>query len=125
MSKISANFAREEFACPCGCGFSTVDIELIPIAEAIRSFTGSYSPSSACRCVIYNEIIQKKYVKNYIAFSSKSIHMEGRAIDVKYHDPYKLYLFLVDLYLNTYGIGVYSWGVHIDTRLEKARWDRR
>jgi len=125
MSKISPNFWRKEFACKCGCGYDTIDIELIPIAEAIRSKIGSFSPSSACRCVKYNEKIQKKYTKNYIAFSSKSKHLIGRAIDVKTEKPEELFAFLDNLFPNTYGIGIYSWGIHIDTRSEKARWDRR
>lgn len=124
MSKLSANFSREEFACPCGCGFATVDVGLIPIVEEIRAVIGPFSPSSACRCREYNETIQKKYVKNYVALSSKSKHMEGIAIDVKTQQPKKLYTFLDNLFPNTYGIGVYSWGIHIDTRTVKARWDR-
>lgn len=125
MSKLSANFSREEFACKDNCGFDTVDVELIPIAETIRSLIGSFSPSSACRCIKHNEKIQKKYIKNYIEFSSKSKHLEGRAIDVTTDRAQELYNFLTELYPNTYGIGIYSWGIHIDTRQEKKRWDNR
>jgi len=99
MSKLSPHMYREEFACKCGCGFDTVDTELLNVAETIREFIGSYSPSSACRCVSYNEKIQKKVNPDYKPFTSTSKHLIGRAIDVKFHDPYKLYQFLDNIYI--------------------------
>lgn len=125
MSKLSPHMYRYEFACKCGCGFDTVDAQLLSVSEAIREFIGPYSPSSACRCVSHNEKVQKEANKNYVSFSSKSKHLIGRAIDVNFSEPYKLYQFLDNLYPNTFGLGVYSWGIHIDTREEKRRWDRR
>ena len=122
MNKLSPNFSREEFACGCGCGFNTVDIELIELAEVIREHIGAYSPSDACRCKEHNEIVQRKYNKNYAPYTSKSQHLIGRAMDVKTKDPQKLYTILDALYPHTYGLGVYSWGIHIDTRDYKARW---
>lgn len=119
MSKISPNFFRKEFACKCGCGFDTVDNELLIVAEIIRDRIGPYSPSSACRCWKYHKKIYKK-LKKKVTKDSK--HLIARAIDVKYKKPSQLYDYLNRIFPNTYGIGLYSWGIHVDTREKKARW---
>ena len=82
MAKLSPHMYRKEFACKCGCGFDTVDAELLLVAEVIRNKIGAYSPSSACRCRTHNEVVQKEANPFYEPFSSKSKHLIGRAIDV-------------------------------------------
>jgi len=113
MSKISPHFSREEFACKCGCGFDTVDAELLNVAETVREHIGAYTPSSACRCKNHNKAV---------GGSDKSQHLIGRAIDIPYNNPRELYNYLNELYPNTFGIGLYNTFVHIDTRNKKARW---
>jgi len=113
MSKLSPNFSREEFACKCGCGFDTVDTELINVAETVRARIGAYTPNSACRCKKHNKI-----VGGY----NNSQHLIGRAIDIPTKNPRDLYTYLDELYHNTFGIGLYNTFVHIDTRIKKARW---
>lgn len=116
MSKISNNFKRSEFACKCGCGFDTVDVELVTVLEAVRSFFGEpVKINSGCRCVEHN----KKE-----GGSPKSQHLYGKAADIVVENvmPIKVYTYLVHKYANTYGIGLYPNRVHVDVREQKARW---
>jgi hypothetical protein len=51
MPKISKHFTRAEVACKCGCGFDSMDIETLKIADEARDFANEgITPSSACRC---------------------------------------------------------------------------
>lgn len=58
--------------------------------------------------------------------SPKSQHMKGAAADIR-----KVAGLTVDEMavlaeqVGFDGIGIYSWGIHVDTRGEKARWDYR
>jgi uncharacterized protein YcbK (DUF882 family) len=57
--------------------------------------------------------------------STNSQHMYALAAD--FHvvgvAPKTVYDYLNKKYPNKYGIGLYSWGVHVDTRKEKSRWN--
>lgn len=126
MGDASKHFSYSELSCPCGCSLS-IDNSVLPIAEMIRSFLGGKPivPSSACRCVEYNENVQREANRQYRPYSSKSKHMEGIATDWKTDRAKELYDYLDRAFPETFGIGLYSWGVHIDTRPDKARWSRR
>lgn len=116
MDKLSENFRRSEFACKCGCGFSTADKELVEVLEVVRKrFNNPIKINSACRCSAYNELIGGSY---------GSKHKQGIAADivVKGVKPEEVYSFL-DLYQpNKYGVGKYLTFTHIDVRQKKARW---
>jgi len=109
--------SREDFKCSCGCGFDTIDFELRDIYYSILYELGT-SPfiHSACRCKEHNADV---------GGAEKSQHLLGRAMDIDIEDisPKELYAFLNKKYPDKYGIGLYNWGVHIDTRDYKARWD--
>jgi hypothetical protein len=137
MGDLSLNFSHSEFACKCGCGLDNIDPRQAVIAELIRHHEGDKPmiPNSGCRCLNHNERIQMDVNENYIPFSSKSKHLpftedgdingltgETTATDYPSSNPRKLYDFLDNLFPDTYGIGLYSWGVHIDPRPIKARW---
>jgi len=113
VSKLSQHFSRSEFACKCGCGFNTVDCELLTLAEVARDFIGAFTPNSACRCPAHNSAV---------GGGKNSQHLIGRAMDVPTDDPKALHHHLDKLYPDTLGLGLYSWGVHVDSRLEKVRW---
>jgi len=111
------NFPRYEFACKCGCGFDTVDIELQPLCEDVRSFEGApVTVASGCRCPKHNRLVGGAY---------RSQHVLARAADLYVEYPKKTYDYLCEKYPNKYGFGLYDWGIHVDTRSNKARWDRR
>lgn len=117
MGDLSKDFSRHEFACKCGCGFDTVDAELLNVLQDIRDHFGRpIIISSACRCDKHN----KK-----VGGSDDSQHKLGRAADinVKRMPPESVQRYLEGKYTGAYGIGRYSTFTHIDTRSNgPARW---
>ena len=116
MGDLSENFSRSEFACGCGCGFDTVDVELIPILEDVRErFSLPIRISSAARCVIHNASVGGK---------KSSQHKLGRAADIVIEgvDAGDVYDYLNETYPDDYGMGKYQTFTHIDTRGKRARW---
>ena len=115
--QISQNFTRSEFACKCGCGFDTVDHELIQLLEKVRAhFNQPVRINSGCRCATHN---------TNIGGSKNSQHLYGRAADitVDHNRAADVYAYLETL--NPAGLGLYSNWVHVDTRSNaNARWDK-
>jgi uncharacterized protein YcbK (DUF882 family) len=113
---ISRHFKRSEFACKCGCGFDTVDAELLEALEDMRAwFNSPVTINSACRCPEHN-------AKE--GGSRLSQHLFARAADVVVRDanPEMVWLYLIEKYPEHYGIGRYDTFTHIDTRNKRARW---
>ena len=80
MGDLSENFDLDEFECKCGCGFDTVDQELVDILEEIRShFKTMYGGrvrvkvNSGCRCPDHNLSV---------GGSQSSQHLLGTAADI-------------------------------------------
>ena len=118
MGDISQNFSRSEFACQCGCGFDTVDTQLIKLLEKIREhFKKPIQINSGCRCAKHNIAVGST--------SSKSQHLFGRAADIFIMavPPEEIAKFMDSKWPNRFGVGVYSSWVHIDSRTNgPARW---
>lgn len=113
------NFRREEFTCECGCGFDTIDYELLEVLEDVRQHFGNpIIINSGCRCVSRNHAV---------GGSPHSQHVIGRAADivVKGIEADSVADYLENKYQNKFGIGRYNGRTHIDTRSGKARWDNR
>lgn len=116
---ISKHFARSEFACRCGCGFDTVDIELITVLEDVREkFQTPVIITGPNRCTFYNSTIK--------GASGGSLHTYGKAADIQVRgiQPMEIYQYLDYKYQNKYGLGLYDNRVHIDVRSKRARWNR-
>jgi uncharacterized protein YcbK (DUF882 family) len=114
--KLSKHFYRHEFACKCGCGFDTVDAELIDVLEDVRRQWGvAVKITSAARCLEHN---------SSIGSTDKSQHVLGRAADIVVQNvaPIHVHNYLDSIYPNTFGLGSYDNFTHIDTRSIKARW---
>lgn len=112
----SEYFKREEFACKCGCGFATVDIDLLTVLEDVReTFDAPLTITSACRCVSHNHAV---------GGSSKSKHKLGIAADIIVLgvSPERVYNYLDNKYPNSKGLGSYGSFTHVDVRLNKTRW---
>ena len=125
MGDLTANFNRKEFACKCGCGFATVDFDLLLALKTIRAkFKKPITINSSCRCLEHNEAVQKEANINYVPYSSKSKHMQGIAADIVVKDvhPNDVYRYVDKLYSDKYGIGKYNGFTHIDVIQKKARW---
>lgn len=139
VGNLTTNLSRSEFACQCGCGFDTVDFELVnAIQEAVVHFTGVYQTAILVeitgpnRCKEHNEEVQKEYNPNYVPYSSKTTHIDARAGDHKFFikatgvqiNPDEVATYYEDKYGGKWGIGRYSNRTHLDTRSTgPARWD--
>ena len=117
MGDLTTNLSRGEFACKCGCGFDTVDYELILVVQRIRDYMETpVTINSGCRCQKYNHKIGGSLV---------SKHLQGRAADCDFSGiaPTTIWNLLLLWFPDKFGFGLYTWGVHIDTRTNgPARW---
>lgn len=117
MGDLSEHFSRYEFACKCGCGMDTIDVETLGLCEQVREHVGvSLIPNSGCRCEAYNEAV---------GGSVGSQHLQSRAVDLPVPDPKEVYGWLCAKYPKQYGFGVYDTFVHVDSRPGPVRWDNR
>lgn len=113
---LSKHFRRKEFACKCGCGFDTVDYELIVTLENLRDHFGApIMIDSGCRCKKRNQQVGGKV---------KSQHMLGKAADIRVIGimPKEVAEYLDWIYPHSHGIGDATSFTHIDVREKKARW---
>jgi uncharacterized protein YcbK (DUF882 family) len=120
MGDLSNNFSRWEFACKCGCGFDTVDVETLLVAQRLRDFYGvGVTITSGCRCPAHNLAV---------GGHPGSEHQDARAVDFTVDGimPGEVYQTLLAWYPNQYGMGLYDGWVHLDTRSNgPSRWDGR
>ena len=118
MGDLSAHFSRKEFACHC-CGKFIPCPELVEKLEKFRELCGNKPMrlSNGTRCEKHNR---------EVGGAKNSQHLCGTAADVQ-----KVPGLTVDQMAKLAeqagfdGIGKYGWGVHVDVRGSKARWDNR
>ena len=117
--QLSENFWLREFRCHCvfpDCKTTYICEELIEGLQALRDAIGEIKILSGFRCTEHNASIGGK---------PKSQHLIGIAADchsLKLKPP-KLAGAAVKIgCFESGGIGLYSWGVHLDVRGIKARW---
>lgn len=114
-------FVREEFRCTCKgryCdGFPVEpDMKMVRVLDFLRkNGVGPFTPNSAIRCPERNA---------EVGGASNSQHLYGLAADIpaKNKTPEELADLAETQLEGTGGIGIYSWGIHVDTRKDKARW---
>ena len=115
-------FKKPEFACKCGkyCdGYpAEIDMDMVKIADEIRSRIGKpIHINSGLRCKTHNA---------NVGGVSNSQHILGKAADLGCPSgctPAQMASIAEEIMGDTGGIGTYSWGIHIDTRSVKARWN--
>ena len=115
-------FKRSEFACKCGkyCnGYpAEIDMKMVKIADEIRErIRKPISVNSGLRCKTHNA---------NVGGVSNSQHLYGTAADLGCPigcTPSQMASIAEEIMGNTGGIGIYSWGIHIDTRSAKSRWN--
>lgn len=114
--QLSTNFKSTEFDCHgSGCCSSTkVDEKLVTYLQKIRDHFGkSVNINSGYRCKTHNASV---------GGASQSNHMDGEAADIRITGETPLKIAQYAEYIGILGIGVYSWGVHVDTRTSKYFW---
>jgi len=120
VGDLSDHFNRYEFKCHCGCGFDTVDAELIKVLEILRDVL--LGPRimiySGCRCISHNYAIGGSRMSQHIVGKAADIIVEGTR-------PSIVADCLIRTFPNHYGIGRYKMFCHIDVRSKKARWDSK
>lgn len=113
-------FRPEEFACQCGCGAKNIDHDLVVILEKIREHYGKpVRINSGVRCKTHNARVGG-------AANSQHLDTYAKAADIgtiSGTTPRAMAAYAETLMPNTGGIGIYSWGIHLDTRKTKARWN--
>lgn len=125
---LSAHFFRHELQCPC-CGRCHMHPSILAAVETLRALISSdldedtpLRPSSGFRCHDHNDALAKRG----FAPSHHSQHLVGRAIDITQARGMSINRMaeIADSIpaLSSGGIGVYDWGIHIDTRGYRARW---
>lgn len=116
------HFRREEFRCKCGGKFCNgfpvePDETMVRYANAIRERLGvPLLVNSGIRCPQHNA---------NVGGVSNSQHVLGTACDLGAPvgiSPEKMASVAEEVIGNTGGIGIYDWGIHIDSRSVKARW---
>lgn len=115
-------FTRSEFRCPCGkCGGFPVEPqeEMVRTVDEIRHRLGIPvsivdAGGSGVRCQAHNAEVGGVY---------NSEHLYGRAADLHSSaSPAKMKAVAEEVMGNTGGIGLYSWGIHVDTG-KYSRWN--
>jgi len=124
MGDLTANISRYEIACRDGCGYDSIDWEVVQVVQdACDHFSLLCRKkvvlivTSGCRCMSHNNDSGSSFV---------SQHLTSRAIDhkIKGIPAIKLAEYYLNKYPGKYGIGVYSDFIHIDTRTAgPARWE--
>jgi len=126
--KLRNNIHDYEVECNCGCGFNAVSPAILDIVQWVRDTTGKAvhingkKNHCACRCEKHNKKVggssTSKHLPDPITEVCRAIDFEVEGIP--HQDIYDL---LDNQFPNSLGIGLYSWGIHVDDRMDKAyRW---
>ena len=116
-------FKRAEFRCPCGrCGGFPVEPQesIARTVDEIRHRLGIPifivdGGGSGVRCAAHNA---------EVGGVSDSQHLYGLAADLhSAASPAQMLAVAEDVMGHTGGIGLYSWGIHVDKRSGYARWN--
>ena len=118
-NKRALNFKVSEFACKDGSDLIKIDSKLVIMLQQIRDHFG--------KPVIINTAYRTPDYNKKIGGAARSQHIYGKAADITISGVAPLsiaqYAETDCKYLK--GIGLYTWGDHVDTRSTKYYWDSR
>ena len=133
---IGNYWKKSEVACHCGCGRDEIHPALIELADDVRRSVGhSMECLSGLRCEERNTIAKGR--PNSLHLPAGALH-QGHAGDFTFMDHrHRTPINILRLYVlfesfgrrhGALGLGLYSWGVHVDVRgeglgLRPGRWD--
>lgn len=115
--QIGRYFKEHEMECKCGCCKTVFDAGLIRKLDALREdLDRPIIINSGYRCAKHNKAV---------GGSPNSQHLLGKAADIRCTGvtPEELARYAEKHGFD--GIGLYTWGIHVDVRGYKARWDYR
>lgn len=116
---LTKNFKVKEFACKDGSDPVFIARELPMVLQYIRTRVGKgITINSAYRTPEYNALPKT-------GGAQYSQHLYGTAADLatpKGWTPQQLANIAREIMPNWGGVGIYSWGIHVDVREEKADW---
>lgn len=118
-SALTRNFKVREFACSDGTDTVFVSPELVEVLQRIRDHFG--------RPVTINSGYRTEAHNRAVGGASYSQHKYGTAADIAVSGvtPLEAARYAQSLLPASGGIGLYKWGVHVDVRAGRARWDSR
>ena len=114
--KISENFNSTEFDCHGNgcCRETVIDLEMVDILQEIRNHFGkAVTVNSGYRCKTHNTAV---------GGARKSKHLSGMAADIVVSGIAPTEVAKYAESIGVKGIGLYSWGCHIDSRDTKGFW---
>ena len=115
--QLSEHFAREEFACQCGCGFDAIDSKLIEGLEILRrTLRCSIQILSSCRCLAHNRAVGGAKASQHLSGIAADITVPGVPIRQVCQMAMQIPAFT--------GIGLDEQRhmLHLDIRGEPAKW---
>lgn len=122
-SKVFVNAGRElnfkvvEFACKDGSDYLKTDSALVIMLQKIRDHFG--------KPVIINSAYRNATYNKKIGGAVRSQHIYGKAADICISGvaPIDIARYAESSCELIKGIGLYTWGVHVDTRTTPSKWD--
>ena len=115
--QISKHFNLREFQSP-DTGEVKINSKLIEKLELLRQRFG--------RPVIINSGYRTPEHNAKVGGSKNSLHVQGKAVDIRKVEGYTIdEMAELAEEIGFDGIGKYNWGIHVDIRGYKARWDER
>lgn len=115
--QLTVNFKVREFACQDGSDTIFISTELAQVLQKIRSRFGKpVTINSAYRTEVHNRAE---------GGSPTSQHKYGLAADIVVQGvaPMDVARYAETVLGSKGGIGLYKWGVHVDVRAKRSRWD--
>ncbi len=114
---LSQNFKVREFRSTDGADAIFVDPKLVEVLQSIRSHFG--------RPVVITSGYRTHQRNRAVGGATLSQHLYGTAADIQISGvkPADAAAYAETLLPDTGGIGIYSWGIHVDTRDVKSRWN--
>ena len=114
---LSKNFRVREFRSKDGADPIIIDPALVTVLQQLRDRVG--------RPVVITSGYRTPSHNRSVGGAAYSQHLYGTAADIQVSGvtPKTLAKHAEAILPDTGGIGIYTWGIHVDTRPTKARWN--